>query len=1243
MAKKKTAAKPIVPVKKKAGNSGLLTGGNRLAMKKVVGSKSLIAIETKKGKSVAKKKATKTVKQIKKVFGKKAKTKPVAKKKVANTGKKIKKVVGQKSKAKSVTKKKVAKTVKPLKKVVAKNPKELSGKSNPIAKKKITKTVKPLTKVVGKKDKSKAKPVNKTNSAKARRPLKKVAAGRPKLKMSTQKAKQKTIAKNKTDVAKKPVKKLTKPKTKIAASKKGEGSPRLTGSIKRVRVSSRETAIAKPKVKPTKQVKPVVLTKSKATSKVTKPIPPPTEPKKQLGRPKKVREKIRSNKEQPILVIPEIKIVEQTEIKELQTKNKKLKTATADITKYNPRSSVTLSEGEVPDTEHQTQNALIPNDNTPPTAAGHIIPLTGLYENWFLDYASYVILERAVPAVEDGLKPVQRRILHAMKEMDDGRLNKVANIIGQSMQYHPHGDASIGDAIVNLGQKELLIDTQGNWGDINTGDSAAAPRYIEARLSKFALDVAFNPQTTKWQASYDGRKKEPIALPMKFPLLLAQGVEGIAVGLSTKVLPHNFCELIKGSIDILKEKKVHLYPDFPTGGLIDVANYNDGRRGGKVRVRAKIEELDKKTLVIREIPYGCTTTSVIDSILKANDSGKIKIRKLNDNTARNVEIVVHLAPGVSPDITIDALYAFTDCEVSISPNACVIVDNKPQFITATDLLQISTANTLELLKKELEIKLNELDEDWHYSSLEKIFIEKRIYRDIEECESWDEVLTAIDKGLAKYKKLFRRDITMEDIASLTEIRIKRISKFDSFKADEHIKAVEEGIAQVKHDLANLREFAVKYFENLLKKYGKERERKTEIRTFDNIKAQVVAIANQKLYVNRAEGFVGIGLKKDEYVCDCSELDDVIIFRKDGVMQVTRVADKTFVGKDIIHVDVFRKNNERMVYNMVYQDGKDKLSMVKRFNVTGITRDKEYDLSKGNKGSHVIYFSANANSEAEIVTVFLSPHSSARQKIFDFDFGMIAIKGRSSQGNILSRHLVKAIKFKEKGASTIGGVDIWYDETIGRLNTDEHGRLLGSFDTKDSVLVLYKDGSYELTTFELTNRYEPKDILLLEKYEPETVISAIHFDAEAKNYYVKRFHVETQTQNKKFIYINEAAESKLLLASTLKHPLVKLTKGRKKNESITETLDLSEFIDVKGWKANGNRLATGKDYLDVSLLQPKPELEKAEPKIGKEVVFEVEKPDNLYMGMPKLEEFKEYKPAEKKVPVNPKDIKQGNLF
>lgn len=613
------------------------------------------------------------------------------------------------------------------------------------------------------------------------------------------------------------------------------------------------------------------------------------------------------------------------------------------------------------------------------------VHVTGMYKNWFLDYASYVILERAVPAIQDGLKPVQRRILHAMKEMDDGRYNKVANIIGSTMQYHPHGDASIGDAITALGQKELLIDQQGNWGDIRTGDSAAAPRYIEARLSKFALEVLYNPQTTEWQLSYDGRKKEPVTLPVKFPLLLAQGVEGIAVGLSTKVLPHNFCELLLGSIDILKGKKVKIYPDFATGGYADFSDYNEGLRGGRIKVRAKIEELDKKTLIIRDIPFGTTTPNLIDSIVKANDKGKIKIKKVVDNTAKDVEILVSLAPGQSPDITIDALYAFTDCEVSIAPNSCVILEDKPVFLSVNEMLKISTDQTVDLLRRELEIKRGELQEKILFSSLEKIFIENRIYRDIEECETWEAVIDTIDKGLEPFKAQFYRVITTDDIVRLTEIKIKRISRFDAFKADELLKKLAEDLEQVEYNLIHLTEFAIDYFRNLLDKYGKGRERKTEIRAFDTIAATVVAANNAKLYVNREDGFIGYGLKKDEYISECSDLDDIIVFRRDGKMVVTKIADKTFVGKNIEYAAVFNKNDERMVYNMVYLDGKTGRAMVKRFNVQGITRDKEYDLTKGEKGSHMLYFTANPNGEAETIQVYLSSRSKARIKVFDFDF------------------------------------------------------------------------------------------------------------------------------------------------------------------------------------------------------------------------------------------------------------------
>ncbi len=815
----------------------------------------------------------------------------------------------------------------------------------------------------------------------------------------------------------------------------------------------------------------------------------------------------------------------------------------------------------------------------------HVKAVTGLYENWFLDYASYVILERAVPAVDDGLKPVQRRILHSMKEMDDGRFNKVANVIGQTMQYHPHGDAAIGDAMVNLGQKDLLIETQGNWGDFRTGDSAAAPRYIEARLSKFALEVAFNKQTTKWQNSYDGRKKEPVVLPMKFPLLLAQGVEGIAVGLATKVMPHNFCELLQASIDYLKGKKFELYPDFLTGGLVDVANYNQGKKGGKIRVRARIEEFDKKTLFVKDVPYGVTTNQLIDSIIKANDSGKIKIKKVIDNTAKDVEVEIQLAPGVSPDKTIDALYAFTDCEVSISPNACVIVEDKPVFIGVEELLKLSTEKTKDLLRQELEIKRAELEEQWHYSSIEKIFIENRIYRDIEECESFEEVIDTIWKGMNKFKKLFRRELTEDDILRLTEIKIKRISKYDSFKADEIMKGIEALLAQVNFDLENLRAYAIKYFENLLKKYGKGKERKTEIRTFDTIDSKTVAIANQKLYVNKAEGFVGIGLKKDEYICDCSDLDDIIVFKKDGKMIISKVQEKAFMGKDIIHVDVFRKNDERRIYNVIYLDGKSKVSYAKRFPVTGITRDKEYDLTQGTNGSRILYFTANPAGEAEVVIITLSPLSHARKLSFDFNFSDLAIKGRGVQGNIVSKYLVKGIKLKSKGVSTLGGINLWYDAAIGRVNTQEHGNFLGNFTGNDLLIAFYKDGNYELTNTELSNHYEYEQLIHISKFKPERPISLVYFDAKAKVYYIKRFLIETQTLNKKFMCIPEEKGNFILLASDLKNPVVILSTGKGKNLS-EEQINLAEFIDVKGWKSIGNKFATN-ELSNLELLPPDP--------------------------------------------------------
>ncbi|MBL7706457.1 MAG: DNA gyrase/topoisomerase IV subunit A [Taibaiella sp.] len=825
----------------------------------------------------------------------------------------------------------------------------------------------------------------------------------------------------------------------------------------------------------------------------------------------------------------------------------------------------------------------------------HATSVDKMYENWFLEYASYVILERAVPDVRDGLKPVQRRILHAMKEMDDGRFNKAANIIGQTMQYHPHGDASIGDAMVNIGQKDLLIETQGNWGDVRTGDRAAAARYIEARLSKFALEVAFNAKTTDWQLSYDGRKNEPVTLPMKFPMLLSQGADGIAVGLSTKILPHNFLELIEASIKHLKGKAFSLFPDFLTGGMVDVTNYNDGARGGKVLVRAHIEEVDKKTLAIKDVPYGVTTSGLIESILKANEKGKIKIKSVIDNTAADVELIVQLAQGVSIDQTIDALYAFTDCQISISPNACIIINDKPHFVGVTDLLKHSVADTKSLLHKELEIKLAELENDWHYSSLEKIFIEKRIYRDIEEETTWEGVLAAIDKGLTPYKKLFRREIIQEDIIRLTEIKIKRISKFDSFKADEHIKSVEEDIKQVKHNIEHLTDYAIAYYENLLKKYGKGKERKTEVKIFDTIQATKVAIANTKLYVNRKEGFIGSSLKKDEFVIDCSDIDDIIVFKKDGSMVVTKVADKTFVGKDIIHVDVFRKSDDRTTYNVMYMDGQTGIVYAKRFNVTGITRDKQYDLTKGNKGSKIIYFTANPNGEAEVVTVTLSPGSTARVKAFDYYFEELAIKGRSSQGNQVTKYPVRQVKFKEQGRSTLEAPKIWYDEQVGRLNTDGYGRLLGSFNVEDRIVVFYKDGHYELTDFDLTNRYEREQILAIEKWVPEDPITAVYWDNDKKQFNIKRFRIETQTLKNKFLFIKEGNKNYLYFVTTHPNPTLTIMNGKKKADAQVQELKPAEYMEVTGWKAIGSRLSD-KDLLSITATLPEPEAEDDEDKI-----------------------------------------------
>ena len=829
------------------------------------------------------------------------------------------------------------------------------------------------------------------------------------------------------------------------------------------------------------------------------------------------------------------------------------------------------------------ENEFVPEVN----GDAKVITLSGMYQDYFLDYASYVILERAVPTINDGLKPVQRRILHAMKEMDDGRFHKVANIIGQTMQYHPHGDAAIGDALVKLGQKELLIDCQGNWGDIRTGDGAAAPRYIEARLTKFALEILFNPQTTNWQLSYDGRKNEPITLPVKFPLLLAQGVEGIAVGLSTKVMPHNFIEIIRASINHLRDKPFKLYPDFQNGGLVDVADYKKGKRGGKIRVRALIEEVDNKTIAVRELPYGVTSTSMIDSIVKANDKGKIKIKKVVDNTAAEVEVLIELASGISPQVTIDALYAFTNCEVSISPNACVIIDNKPVFTDINDLLMTCTDQTKELLKRELEIKEQEILEKWHFASLEKIFIENRIYRDIEECETWDAVIEAIRTGLDKYvvtpsanatktdKRLhLLRDITDEDIVRLTEIRIKRISKFNSFKADEKIALLEEELKEVRHHLAHLTDYAVAYFNNLLKKYGKGRERRTKIGSFEVVDKTSVVANNTKLYVNYKEGFIGSSLKKDTFICDCSDIDDVIVFLKDGKFKVTRISDKTFVGKNIIHVDVWKKGDDRTTYNMMYLDGATGKSYGKRFNVKSITRDKEYDLTTGKPRSKVFHFSANPNGEAEIVSVQLSQGSTARKKQFDFDFSELAIKGRTSRGNVITKYPVRKVTWLEAGKSTLGALKIWMDAVSGRLNTDERGKLLGAFDTGDLILVLHKDGCYHVTDYELTQKFEVKDIWDICKIDADTVISAVHYDSSKKVTFVKRFQVETNTLMQKFLFIADHPRSKLLFATADND--VRITYNMKVgSKKMDGEINLDEFIDVKGWRALGNKLSDQK--------------------------------------------------------------------
>jgi topoisomerase-4 subunit A len=804
----------------------------------------------------------------------------------------------------------------------------------------------------------------------------------------------------------------------------------------------------------------------------------------------------------------------------------------------------------------------------------NITSLDGLYENWFLDYASYVILDRAVPHINDGLKPVQRRILHSLKEMDDGRFNKAANVIGNTMKYHPHGDASIGDAMVQIGQKNLLIDCQGNWGDPVTGDSAAAPRYIEARLSKFALEVVFNPDTTDWQASYDGRNREPITLPVKFPLLLAQGADGIAVGLATKIMPHNFIELIDASIEVLKDNLPNLMPDFPTGGMADASAYNDGQRGGKVRIRAKIEERDKKTLAITEIPFSTTTGGLMESIVAANEKGKIKIKKIEDNTSSSVEIVVHLAPGISPDVTIDALYAFTDCEVSISPNTCVIQHDKPRFMSVNDMLTESTHYTRQLLKMELEIRLKELMEKIFFSSLLKIFIQEGMYKhpDYETSNNFEMVLEVLNRLFEPFFPMFYRAIVPEDYKKLIDKPMSSITRFDVKKTDEQIKGLEAEIKEVKHHLKHLTDYTIAWFRKLKDKYGKGRERKTELRTFDRVEASQVALANAKLYVNKVDGFIGTGLKKDEFVTDCSDIDEIIVFREDGRCLITKVQDKVFVGKEIIHVAVFKKNDERTVYNMIYKDGQSGVSYIKRFSVVGVTRDKEYDLTKGTKGSRSLYFSANPNGEAEIVNVQLKPHSKLKKLQFDEDFAALAIKGRGSMGNIITKYPVKKIILKSKGVSTLAGRKIWYDDTLKRLNADGRGKYLGEFDGDDRILTVLSNGIYELTSFDLNNHFDDK-MIVIEKYNPTKVFSAIHIDGKSKNYMIKRFVFDSLVIGKQTNIISDEPGSKLVLLSGADQPVVNVVilKGKEQTPETIE-VDLSAAIDIKGMKAMGNRLS-----------------------------------------------------------------------
>ena len=841
----------------------------------------------------------------------------------------------------------------------------------------------------------------------------------------------------------------------------------------------------------------------------------------------------------------------------------------------------------------------------------HIVYLSSMYQSWFLDYASYVILERAVPYVNDGLKPVQRRILHAMKQMDDGRYTKVANIIGQTMMYHPHGDASIGDALVQLGQKDLLIDTQGNWGNILTGDGAAAPRYIEARLSKFALEVLFNAKTTKWQLSYDSRNREPVTLPVKFPLLLAQGVEGIAVGLASKILPHNFIELLDACISYLKKVDFMLFPDFPTGGFIDVSRYNDGLRGGAVKIRAKIEKQDNKTLVITEIPFGRTTSSLIESIIKANDKGKIKVKKIDDNTAANVEILIHLIPGTSSDKTIDALYAFTDCEVSISPNACIVEDDKPKFINVTEILKKSVDKTVELLKLELEIRMGELEEQWHFSSLEQLFIDERIYKDkaFEDSDNMDEAIAHIDGRLDPWKPRFRREITREDILKLMEIRMGRILKFNTDKANEIIKGIEDTIAEVIANIQNLIPNTIAWYEHLRSKYAKGRGRRTEIRNFENIEAAKVIIANEKLYIDREEGFIGTGLKKAEYLCDCSDIDDIIVFRKDGTYFVAKVTEKAFIGKNLLHVAIFEKNDNRTIYNMVYRDGKAGFTYMKRFSVTGVTREKEYNMTMGTEGSRILYFSANPNGESEVLRITYKPKPKLKRLVDEIDMAQLAIKGKQSMGNLVTKNEVHKVTLKEKGLSTLGGRKIWFDEDVLRLNADGRGKYLGEFSGNERILVVDKNGEYQVYTYDLENHFE-KGLLTIEKFRPEKIASVVYFDAEQSLYYVKRFQIEINN-GKPCRFIGEYSGNKMVSLTWVTYPRLEIEFSGDKYSRENEIIEVAEFIGVKSYKAKGKRLSTF-EVKDIREIEPvikdediKPE-EEIIPSID-EVPFEIIRP------------------------------------